>query len=250
MIFVVIPAFNEGDALRRVLPRLPDMVHGHVVRPLVVSDGSTDDTTAAAVSCGVSTLSLTVNGGKGSAVDAALGFSLVDQCSAVVLMDADGQHRPEDLARLVGPVLADEADLVLASRYIENRGRGNTPLNRYLVRTATVAALRRILGRIFTDPFCGYRAISAAMLDRVSVCGTRYEGELEALFDACRWNLRIVEVPIPRIYGSGTSKMGHDGGRLLGRIRVISQYIRTIARKRREPRGDTLVDQNAKEVAA
>ena len=236
MISLIIPAFNEAEALESLLPRLPVSVHGIPVHPLLVSDGSTDHTVAVATRHQVPVLALSQNRGKGSAIQAALDAIVDRTFDAVVFMDADGQHRPEDLPRVVGPLLAGKADLVLGSRYIEDEGRRNTPLNRYLIRTGTIAVLRRILGQRFSDPYCGYRSFTPFALSRVNICGERYEAELEVLFDACRNGLRAVEVPIERIYGHGMSKMSSDGGPLLGRLRVLRQYATTIVRKSRQRR--------------
>lgn len=236
MISLIIPAFNEAEALQTLLPRLPAAVHGLPIHPLLVSDGSTDQTAAVATRYQVPVLALSQNRGKGAAIRAALDATVDRAFDAVVFMDADGQHRPEDLPRLIGPLLAGEADLVLGSRYVDDEGRRNTPLNRYLVRTGSIVVLDRVLGQRFSDPYCGFRAFTPFALERVNICGQRYEAELEVLFDACRNGLRIVEVPIERIYGTGMSKMAADGGKLIGRLRVLRQYTATIARKTREIR--------------
>ena len=239
MIRLVIPAYDEAGSLEKLLPRLPQFVLGHELVPLVVSDGSTDGTVDIARQSGVSVLDLAPNRGKGTAVRAGLRAIEDLQSDIVVFMDADGQHDPNDLARLVAPLDSGEADIVVASRYRDDEGRGNTPRNRYLVRSATVVLLHRILGTRFTDPYCGFRAFRRAALKNIEFCGSRYEGELEVLFDACRSGLAVVEIPIERVYGRGTSKMSADGGRLTGRMRVIRQYALTILRKTRQLRSAT-----------
>lgn len=236
MIRLIIPAFNEGGPLESLLPRLPTELSGHPTMALVVSDGSTDNTVEVARAAGVEVLALEANRGKGAAVRAALASIEELEHDIVVLMDADGQHDPDDLADLVAPLLADDADIAVGSRYAGDERRGTTPLNRYAVRWTTVALLERMLGTRFTDPYCGFRAFKTASLEVVEFCGSRYEGELEVLFDACRCGLRVAEVPVKKIYGQGTSKMFADGGRLLGRFRVIRQYAVTVIRKRRELR--------------
>lgn len=234
MIWLIIPAFNEATSLSSLLPLIPRTIEGHRVNTLVVSDGSTDATVSVAVSLGFPVLAMKRNCGKGSAVRAALETISKGTSAAVVVMDGDGQHLPQDLPRLVRPLLLGRADAVLASRYLTDPSRGATPLNRYLVRSATVLLLGRLLGRRFSDPYCGYRAFTGAVIEEISVCGERYEGELESLFDLCRFGLRTVEIPIERIYGPGTSKMSADGGRFIGRIRAVSQYAATIWRKHHE----------------
>ena len=236
MIRLVIPAFNEAGPLESLLPRLPARIAGHDVVALVVSDGSTDATVDVAERLGVATMDLQPNRGKGTALRAALTEMREQSADVVVFMDADGQHDPDDLHLFVAPLLSGECDIVVGSRYAVDESRGNTPLNRYLIRSGTVALLSRILGTRFSDPYCGFRAFTPSALAAVELCGRRYEGELEVLFDACRCGLRVVEVPIGRIYGPGTSKMSADGGRLLGRVRVIRQYVATIVRKTRQLR--------------
>jgi glycosyltransferase involved in cell wall biosynthesis len=236
MIRLVIPAFNEAGPLESLLPRLPVSIAGHDVVALLVSDGSTDATVDVATRFGIAVMDLQPNRGKGSAVRAALAEIEELPADVIVFMDADGQHNPDDLPRLVAPLFSGQCDIALGSRYAFDESRGNTPPNRYLVRSGTVALLSRILGTRFSDPYCGFRAFTRSALNTVEFCGTRYEGELEVLFDACRCGLTVAEVPIGRIYGPATSKMSADGGRLVGRLRAIRQYAGTIVRKTRQLR--------------
>lgn len=236
MIRLIIPAFNEGRALESLLPRLPTILAGHEVVPLVVSDGSTDDTVAVVDSAGIEVIALATNRGKGTAIRAALAKLESMAWDIAVLMDADGQHDPSDLEALVAPLVSGETDIVVGSRYVGDERRGSTPLNRYAVRWTTVAILHRILGTRYTDPYCGFRAFTREALERVEFCGDRYEGELEILFDARRCDISVAEVRIKKIYADGQSKMSADGGQFRGRLRVIRQYLRTIVRKTRELR--------------
>lgn len=236
MIRLIIPAFNEAGALESLLPRLPVTLAGREVVPLVVSDGSTDETVVVARAAGVETIALSPNRGKGTAVRAALQAIDSREWDVAVIMDGDGQHDPADLEALVDPLVSGLAEIAIGSRYATDERRGTTPRNRYAVRWTTVAVLEKILGTHYSDPYCGFRAFTRDALQRVEFCGDRYEGELEVLFDACRCDITVVEVPIKKIYGSGMSKMSASGGKLLGRLRVIGQYLSTIVRKTRELR--------------
>jgi hypothetical protein len=146
-------------------------------------------------------------------------------------MDADGQHYPADLERLVQPVIAGECELAVGSRFLSDPSRGPAPLNRYLVRKVIVAALLAALGRTYTDPCCGYRCFSFRALQAIRLQGDHYQSELETLFEAAIHGLKVVEVAVSRDYPPGSSKMGAQCGRLAGRAWVISQYVSTIARK-------------------
>lgn len=234
---VVIAAFDEAAGLRLLLPALPERLHGLDVRPIVVSDGSSDDTAAVARAHGASVIEFARNHGKGTAVQAGVARALGLGCDVLVTMDGDGQHAVDDLADVAGPVARGEADVVLGSRYLEDPGRHGVPVNRYLVRRATILILRRLLSRTFTDPYCGYRAFSRRAVDLIAFEGSGYEIELEAIFDSERHGLAVVEVPVARIYGEATSKMGTRRGRLLGRLAVLWCYTRTIVGRARRRSG-------------
>ena len=172
-----------------------------------------------------------VNGGKGAALRAGLQWIQHEVYDGVILMDSDGQHDPECLEALTAPIVERTADMVVGSRYLAASGRGSTPWNRYLVRTATVLSLKRFADIEVSDPFCGYRAFTPDAIRCVSLCGDRYESELEMAFCVTRSGKRITEVPIPKIYGDRTSKMGARYGAVLGRVSVVSGYARTIFRE-------------------
>lgn len=231
MIVILLPAFNEAEALARLLPALPEHIGGQAVRTVIVNDGSTDGTPDIGRMHGVEVLDLWPNQGKGAALRAGLAAIRECQSACVVLMDADGQHDPRDLASLVVPVLTEECEIALGSRYLTDSSRGRTPRNRYLVRQAVIRVLRTRLGAEITDPFSGYRCLGAAVAMTWQPSGNRYELELELLFDAVRHGWSMREVAVARIYTAQCSKMGVPGGPLVGRLRVLQQYAATIARK-------------------
>jgi glycosyltransferase involved in cell wall biosynthesis len=236
VIAVVVPAFNEADRLRTLLPRIPASLFGVAVQVIVVSDGSTDGTAAVALDHGAILVKLPQQRGKGAALRAGFAQAIELDPSQLVTMDGDGQHDPADLERLVEPVLTEECALATGSRFLSDPSRGPAPLNRYLVRKVLVAALRSTLGRTYTDPCCGYRCFSLEAAQAIRLQGDHYQSELEALFEAAIHGLSVMEVSVRGDYPPGCSKMGARFGRLPGRIWVISQYVSTIARKTRELR--------------
>ncbi len=237
MISVVIPAFNEATALARLLPALPVRLHGRMVRPLVINDGSTDGTPDVAHAHGVQVVDLWPNQGKSAALRAGLIAVRSPSLECVVFMDGDGQHDPRELPLLVDPVLAGLCDIACGSRYLSDSARGQTPLNRYLVRLVVVRTLRRRLGVVATDPFSGYRCLAPVVAMTWQPHGDRYEAELELLFDAVCNGWVVREVAVTRIYTGERSKMGATRGPLVGRLGVLQQYAATIARKSDELAG-------------
>ena len=228
MICVLIAAYNEARSLSSLLPAIPARVAGHPTAVVVGSDGSTDATVAVAREHGCIVVESPVNRGKGANLRACIERASDLDYDVLVLLDADGQHDPEDLTRMVTPVLDGSADLVAGSRYTAERGRGVAPWNRYLVRCATTLLLGRLLGRSFADPYCGYRALSPRAVQTIELKGDRYQSELEMLFATVVHDLEVEEVAIHKVYGRNTSKMGVRRGALLGRLEVIGQYVGAI----------------------
>ena len=224
---VILPAFNEAERIGTVLEAIPHEVLGHRLLVVVVHDGSDVGTSAVARGCGVDVLEQPVNMGKGCALRAGMDELRRIGVDAVVWMDSDGQHRPEDLPQLVGPVLEAQTDMVVGSRYLVACA-SKAPMNRRLVRKATIVAIHRLTGARITDPFSGFRCFSPRAADAIQLKGDCYESELEATLSILRAGFTSVEVPIPRVYGPCTSKMGH-GGAIRGRLRVIRGYARTLA---------------------
>lgn len=223
---VIIPAFNEAGKIGAVLDAMPRRVHGRELRVYVVDDGSDDGTGEVARAAGARVIRQPVNVGKGCALRRGMSEMKPLRFDAVMWMDSDGQHRPEDIPTIAGPVLDGLADMVVGSRYLVPVST-TAPLNRRLVRRATIVVLRRITGIETTDPFSGFRCFSPRAVDALHLHGDCYESELEATFSMSRAGLTIVEVPIPKVYGANTSKMGHHG-RVRGRFHVIRGYARTI----------------------
>lgn len=226
---VVIPAFNEAATIDAVLSGLPGKIEGREVVVIVVDDGSTDDTAAVAGRHGVTVIRGATNVGKGCALRTGMEEAASLDLDAVVWMDSDGQHLPGDLGTIAAPVLDGTADMAVGSRYMSPTAI-KAPLNRRMVRGATIAAIRAFTGITLTDPFSGYRSFSPRAAATIDLVGHSYESELEALFSVWQAGLAVKEIPISRIYCPNTSKMGFHRGRLLGRLDVIRGYARTIVR--------------------
>ena len=193
-ISVVIPAYNEAERLPGVLGRIPDFVD----EVLVVDDGSADGTYDAARAFSekdprIKAIRLEENCGKGCAMRAGVKQSTGD---VVVFMDADGQHKPEDIIKLVEPIVRGEADMVIGARKVEERGK--RPLHRRLSNIITTRLIRLKLRRYIYDTQSGFRAFRREFLPEIE--SNRYEVETEMLFKAAKMGARIKEVPVGMIY--------------------------------------------------
>ena len=190
----VIPAFNEDKYIASVVLK----VRRHVDRVAVVDDGSSDLTGALARQAGATLLTHPANQGKGAAIRTGLGWALAAGATAVVLLDGDGQHRPDAITSLTAPVLAGQADVVVGSRFIGRDGRRRIPGWRVLGQRALNAATTVGSGQRLTDSQSGFRALSrrAALVlrDELRSDGFAVESEMQLL--AREYGLRTLETAI------------------------------------------------------
>jgi len=191
---VVIPAYNEERTIRSVVTSLPDAICGHQIVSLVVSDGSADDTARRAEIDGTLVVEHPVNQGQGGALKT--GFEIATEYGAdvVVTMDADGQHPASELERLVRPIVDDEADFVIGSRY-----EGNDYTDNSTVRRAGIWAFTHLINVLtksdITDCTNGFRAIRGGAIGDLTLTEERFSAP-ELIIEARKHGLRIREIPI------------------------------------------------------
>ena len=217
---VVVPAYDEADALPHTLTELVPSLDDAVV--LVVDDGSHDDTASVARSHGVATLRLPFNLGVGAAVRAGLRYAVERGFSRVVVVDADGQHDPQEVKALLA-ALDEGADMAVGSRFasagapyeVSRLRRRAMGLLHWIVRLST--------GHRFTDTTSGFRAFDRPV---VELLARRYPIEyladtVEVLIMVCKAGYRVVEVPTPmrpRAAGAPSTR----------RLRLVFNYLRLL----------------------
>jgi hypothetical protein len=201
---LLIPAYNEAGNLTQVIGTLPSDVCGLPVRPIVVDDGSQDETFERARESGAAAVQLPLNRGQGAALRVGYRLALATGARVVVTMDADGQHQPDELSRLVAPILAGEADVVHGSRVLGDADPTH-PTRKVGIRLFSWLLTVLTSSRV-TDPSCGYRAVRTEALRELVFHQDQFH-TAEFLLEASKCKLVIREVPITvtsRI--SGTSK--------------------------------------------
>ena len=192
-VVLFLPAHDEQASVTDVVRRCPTEVAGHPVRCLVVDDGSADATAGRAADAGATVLPMGANRGLGAAVRAGLAWSVEAGAAAVAFCDADGEYAPEELERLVAPILAGEADYVVGSRFAgeirsmrPHRRLGNVVLTRW----TSLVARRRV-----TDGQSGYRAFSPSAAAAAEVIHDFNYAQVLTL-DLLAKGFRYAEVPI------------------------------------------------------
>jgi glycosyl transferase family 2 len=200
-IAVIIPALNEADNLRLLLPKFAKTVSGLPVSVLVVNDGSSDDTREVALANGCWIANIPVNRGQGAASRIGYGFLKKYKVRVGVTMDADNQHQPADIARMIEPVLAGHADLVIGSRML-GTSEGHTRV-RFLGVILFSQLISLLTGVKITDCSSGFKAFNVAKMSELDLRQDQFQAS-EVLIDSAKKGLRIKEVPIhigPRTHG-------------------------------------------------
>jgi glycosyltransferase involved in cell wall biosynthesis len=160
-VVLFLPARDEEASVAAVVARTPATVAGHPVRCLVIDDGSSDRTAARAEAAGAVVVPLDRPSGLGAAVRRGLAEAVRMDAAAVAFCDADGEYAPDELPRLVGPILAGEADYVVGSRFLRGRPRRMRP-ERWLGNRVLTVLLAAVARRRISDGQSGYRALSPA----------------------------------------------------------------------------------------
>lgn len=160
-LLVLVPAFNEEASIGALLEELRTTHPG--MDTLVVSDGSVDATARLAAAGGAQVLDLPCNLGVGGAVQAGFRYAWDHGYDFVVRLDGDGQHPPSEIARLAGEMARGEADLIVGSRFLEERSYGSTAVRRLGIR-GLATFLSIICRRRVTDPTSGFWMLNRALL--------------------------------------------------------------------------------------
>ncbi|HXS46532.1 MAG TPA: glycosyltransferase family 2 protein [Solirubrobacterales bacterium] len=207
---VFIPAWNEADSVAAVIAGVRECLPDADV--LVVDDGSGDETTARATEAGATVASLPFNQGLGAALQTGYLYALREGYDFCAHLDADGQHPPAEVARLLEEVRADRADLVIGSRYRERDGggRGGGPGDDYkptISRRIGTSVFRFFLTlatrQRFTDTTSGMRAANRRVMELFSENYSPDFAEIESLQLAVRQGLRVEEVPVRMLERTG-----------------------------------------------
>jgi glycosyltransferase involved in cell wall biosynthesis len=219
-VVAIIPAYNEERFIGSVVLK----ARPHVEAVIVIDDGSSDGTCAIAECAGAITAVHPANQGKGAALNT--GFAKARELApdAVVMLDGDGQHLPEELDKVLAPVLSGEADIVVGSRYLEHTS--DVPRHRVLGHRAFNALTRLTSGVDATDSQSGYRAFSRRAVDALHFSSRGFSVESEMQFLAQDLGLRFAEVPITIRYPDKPKRSVVSHGLLVlnGILQLVGQH--------------------------
>jgi glycosyltransferase involved in cell wall biosynthesis len=199
---VGIPCYNEEVAIGSLVIRASQ----YADQVVVLDDGSTDKTAEVARLAGAHVLVHDANMGKGAALRDLFEYATQHGFDIIVIIDGDGQHNPDDIPKLVEPLLRDEADVVNGSRYLGGEGKSTPRYRRFgqvfLDKFTRLGSSEDIT---VTDTQSGFRAFSAKTIPYFKFGTNKLAIDSEMLLDAANAKLRIEEVDVDVRYDVGQS---------------------------------------------
>jgi glycosyltransferase involved in cell wall biosynthesis len=193
-IVAVVPAFEEEAAIGPVVAEIA--AFDPSIDVVVVDDGSSDATGAAAAAAGATVVRLPFNLGIGAAVQTGFRWALERDYDLAVRLDGDGQHDPAELPKLLGPIERGEADVVTGSRFREGEDGYRPPLGRRVGITWFARLVSLLSGQRVTDTTSGFQALNRPGIELFARDYPSDYPEVEATVLVLKHRLRLAEVPV------------------------------------------------------
>lgn len=200
-IAAVIPAFQEEKHVGEVVLR----TRAHLPNVLVVDDGSSDQTALHAREAGAEVIVHPVNRGKGETIKTGLHHWFDRGMEFVLILDADGQHRPEEIERFTAAAAGPTRPRLLIGNRMNDVAR--MPLVRRLVNRFMSHQISKVCGQEIPDTQCGFRMLRRELIPEMFGGAARFDYETEMLIFASRKGFRIESVPISTVYSDEVSSI-------------------------------------------
>ena len=205
-IVAIVPAWNEAGAIGGVVDEI--LAFDPTIHVVVVDDASDDDTSAVAQRHGATVLPLLFNVGIGGAVQTGFRYARDEGYEIAVRLDGDGQHDASELGKLIAPIHADAADLVIGSRFVDPGGTYRPPFARRMGIRIFARLVSLLGGQKVTDTTSGFSAMNRAGIELFALEYPHDYPEVEATLVALRSGLRLAQVQVEmRERQTGTSSI-------------------------------------------
>ncbi len=207
-LLVAIPAYNEEEKIEEVIQNIPEKLKEvSEIHILVIDDGSTDKTAKIAGDSGAEVIKNYRNMGLGATFGKCIQYALDHNFEIMVSIDGDGQFNPQDIPKLIKPIMEEKADLVTASRFINKSYYPQMPLSKFWGNKLMSIFISKLVGKRFYDVSCGFRAYSQRALLYLNLQGS-FTYTQEIFIDLSFKKLNIIEIPIKvKYFPSRVSKI-------------------------------------------
>ncbi len=220
-LIILIPAYNEEKTIYNVIKKIPSELNATT---FVINDGSTDKTKEYAKKAGANIVNHKRNKGYGQAIISGFKKAIEVKPDIIVLIDGDGQHDPKEIKDLIKPIIKNQADFVIGSRFINKM---DMPLFRRIAIKIITKIVYCITKVKITDSQSGFRAFSYNTVYNLNLKDTTMGASLEILFQVINKNYRVVEVPITcKYFGDNkrTNKVVFKQGLDLSKILIKNSF--------------------------
>jgi len=212
-IFIIVPAYNEEKNINEVLLKLTQNYNNIVV----VDDCSTDNTVNIVKKFPITLLQHQINRGQGATLETGNQYAFNNGADIIVHFDADGQFLVNEIEDLIKPIIHEDYEIVLGSRFLEKKSK--MPWFKKHI----IHAIARIVNRVFfgiklSDPQSGFRAMSVEAARKIQIEQDQMAHCSEILHKAFKYKLRIKEVPMTVIYH-------HFGNNFSGGLKILKDLI-------------------------
>lgn len=197
-LLIIVPAYNEATVLSQTLKGIRKVTDPLGADLLVVDDGSVDETFQVAQASQVAVVRHVLNRGLGGAIGTGLEYAKRHKYDLAVTIDADGQHYPQDIKRLIRPIITQKAEVVIGSRFMGNLE--SMPPDRRFILFCSNSLTWILFGQKTSDSLSGFRAFGQRAIKSIQIKTERMEVSNEFFSEIKRLNLRLAEVPIKVIY--------------------------------------------------
>jgi len=214
---ILIPTYNESKAISDILKR----IRQQNLEVIVVDDGSWDNTHKIAQDGGAVVLREEDNKGKGASLIRGFDYALSRDYQAVITMDGDGQHLPEDIPYFMRLAENSDSGIFIGNRMSRAKGM---PWPRIITNKVMSWFISRIAKQNIPDTQCGFRLIKRDVLEKLNLKTAKYETESEILIKAARLGCKIESVPIKAVYEGEKSQINP----VIDTLRFIRFVIREI----------------------
>ncbi|WP_428324985.1 glycosyltransferase family 2 protein [Nitrosopumilus sp.] len=199
-ILIGLPAYNEAKNLPKIIPELQRLSY----KIAICNDGSTDATGEIAEKYGAIVINHSKNLGYGSSIKSIFKKARELKVDILVTFDADGQHRIEDIANVIQPIIDKQSDIVIGSRFLDDSEKNVPKYRRAGIRVITKITNISIKEKL-TDSQSGFRAYSKSVLEELNLDELGMGVSTEILIKSSSKNFKILEVPIKILYQGNTS---------------------------------------------
>lgn len=222
-VVVGIPAYNEENSIARVIIAAQKFATAVVV----CDDGSTDLTAIIAERLGADVVRHEHNQGYGAALGSLFEKAREFDADVLVTLDADGQHDAYEIPNVVKPIIEDNADMVIGSRFVDGDGRKEMPFHRQVGAKLITKIVNGSSKNGVSDAQSGFRAYNRQAMEHFNVNEAGMGASIEILLEASKYNLRVCEVPSSCRYKNGdiatssTNPLSHGAGVLWSLVRLV-----------------------------